>query len=445
VATVESVPQTGDVVTLEARRGHRTIPLTLHYAAIRQIREALEAPDTDHNGSVFGAFTADAIAIQPAAEGEKPIGLYRAQPGGWPSLTEADRKKMRGPLPTGGIMLVIRTLSQRPWSATLYAVDYFQPIASEEPLIEFPFDEYLLRNGWLTDLAPPPPPEPIVNTSRFPQPKPVWIAAAIAALLLAAAAWRWVPGSLFTSATPADRAAADAPLPAPSLGLKVARSADDLEFSWNRDSHAVRLAAAGTVTIRNGGVLRTIDITPVQLREGRVVYHPLSGVDVDMRLEVLTADGKREAESVQFLGYDTAPLVNRPLPATPRPPARPLPPQHAADRVERAAAVAHTPDLSPNAPHAAPVPIRRANPDLSRDVQNEMRAARGKVSVSVLASIDSAGTVQSVKVVSSTGEPSPSGPYIRLAALNAARQWKFHPATAGGKPVPSQTTLVFNF
>jgi outer membrane biosynthesis protein TonB len=91
------------------------------------------------------------------------------------------------------------------------------------------------------------------------------------------------------------------------------------------------------------------------------------------------------------------------------------------------------------------VAIRRATPDLSRDVQNEMRVAQGKVSVSVLASIDSAGTVQSVKVVSSTGEPSPSGPYIRLAALNAARQWKFRPATAGGKPVPSQTTLVFNF
>ena len=74
-----------------------------------------------------------------------------------------------------------------------------------------------------------------------------------------------------------------------------------------------------------------------------------------------------------------------------------------------------------------------------------MRAAKGKISVTVQASIDSSGTVQGVKVVSSTGEPSPSGPYVRLAALNAARQWKFRPATAGGKAVPSQTTMVFNF
>jgi hypothetical protein len=258
----------------------------------------------------------------------------------------------------------------------------------------------------------------------------------VAALLLAFAAWWWLP------ATPPDRAA-DAP-PSASLGLKVVRSTDDLEFSWSRDSHSIRLAAAGTVTIRNGSVLRTIDITPEQLREGRVVYHPISGVDVDMRLEVLTADGKREAESVQFLAFDTAPLVPRPVHPTPRlsPPPRSLP-VHNAERVERNTVVAHI--AAPNAPRAEAVPIRRANPDLSRNVQSEMRAARGKVSVSVLASIDSAGTVQSVKVLSSTGEPSPSGPYIRLAALNAARQWRFRPATAGGRPVASQTTLVFNF
>jgi TonB family protein len=92
-----------------------------------------------------------------------------------------------------------------------------------------------------------------------------------------------------------------------------------------------------------------------------------------------------------------------------------------------------------------PVPIRRASPELGRDVQAEIRQARGKVSVSVLASIDRSGIVQSVKVLSSTGEPSPSGPYIRLAALNAARQWKFRPATAEGRAISSQMTLVFNF
>jgi protein TonB len=91
------------------------------------------------------------------------------------------------------------------------------------------------------------------------------------------------------------------------------------------------------------------------------------------------------------------------------------------------------------------VVIRRVNPVFSREVQAEMRTANGKVSVSVLVSIDPSGTVQSVRVVSSSGEPNHSGPYIRLAALNAARQWKFRPGTAGGKPVASQTTLVFTF
>jgi hypothetical protein len=443
VATVESAPQTADAVILEAHRGHRAILLTLNYAAIRQIREALESPTTEHSGLLYGTFTADAIAIQAASQ-EKPIGIFRAQPGGWPALTEADRKKMRGPLPSGGLLLVIRTLAQRPWAATLYAVDFFQPAASETPLIEFPFDEYLLRNGWLTDLAPSPPPAaPLVPHPRPRRPKLVWAAAALTALLLGGvAAYRWLPSSLFASAGPPDRADSS-PSESP-LGLKVTRSFDDLELSWNRASDAVRLAAAGTLTIRNGTVLRTIEVTPEQLREGHVVYHPLSGVDLDARLEVMAPDGKREAESVQFLGFDTSPSLTVPVPppATPRPPAR-TPPRQNADRRERNASSARSP--ATNAEHSEPVPIHRVNPDLSREVLGEMRAAKGKVSVSVLVSVDSSGTVQGVKVVSSTGEPSPSGPYIRLSALNAARQWKFRPAIAGGKPVASQMTLVFNY
>jgi TonB family protein len=82
---------------------------------------------------------------------------------------------------------------------------------------------------------------------------------------------------------------------------------------------------------------------------------------------------------------------------------------------------------------------------LTNEVIHEMRTAKGKVTVSVLVSIDAAGKVDDAKVVGSTGEPSPSGPYIRLASLTAARQWRFRPATVDGRAVTSQMTLLFTF
>jgi TonB family protein len=74
-----------------------------------------------------------------------------------------------------------------------------------------------------------------------------------------------------------------------------------------------------------------------------------------------------------------------------------------------------------------------------------MRAADGKVTVSVLMSIDATGKVNDAKVVASTGEPTATSPHLRLAALSAARQWRFRPAVADGKPVPSQVTVLFTF
>src|SRR6185437_3694539 len=94
---------------------------------------------------------------------------------------------------------------------------------------------------------------------------------------------------------------------------------------------------------------------------------------------------------------------------------------------------------------ARAVPIRRASPEITSKVRAEMREARGRVTVTVQVAVDASGNVDGAMVLSSTGEPSPSGPYIRLASLDAARQWKFRPALAHGARVPSKTTLVFSF
>jgi hypothetical protein len=427
-----SAASEGESIRIEAHQGARILTVTLDYAAVRELREALNRPDPALSGLLCGHWGGDAIHMEHAAASPSAadtIGLFRAQPGGWSALTPADRKKIKALGLTRGILLVVRTLAQRPWSATLFAIEP-EAAGSESPLAEFPWDEYLLQKGWLLDLAPPALPPPRALAAARPRRRKGWAAAAVLLLLsgaAGAAAYRWLPAALTriaASASPAAPTPAPAPAP-PGLELQVVRQAQDLDVSWNRQSEAVRDASAGTLTIRSGVATRIIEMRPEQLREGRVLFHPLAGVDTDVRLELLDSEGGSQAESVQVLGFDTAPAVTLPVPATPKAQ------QQSADRA-----------VIGSHPAAA---IHRTAPDLTPDVRREMRAAGGKVTVSVRVSIDAAGRVDDAEVVSSSGEPSPSGPYIRLASLNAARQWRFRPAMADGRPVASHTTLLFTF
>jgi len=61
----------------------------------------------------------------------------------------------------------------------------------------------------------------------------------------------------------------------------------------------------------------------------------------------------------------------------------------------------------------------------------------GTVVVRVL--VGTAGEVEEVEILKGL----PKG--LDAAAVNAVRQWRFEPATVGGKPVPARATLTFNF
>jgi protein TonB len=432
------------------QRGASRTPVTLHYSTVREVRQLAGGPDAAVYGVLRGRWNTDGIVLQHAAVlASEPdaVGIFRVQPGGWTALTAADRKKLKAAGIARGVVLVVRTLAQRPWSATLFTVEP-DTAGGEAPLAEFPWDEYLLQNRWLVDLAPPAPPQGRPPRLEKRRRKRGWLLAA-AALLIASAAtagYRWLPGAWNQPAPepPADTAPAPA---SPGLALTVIRQAQDLEVSWDRASEPVRQATAGTLTIRSGAATRVIEMPPDQLREGRVVFRPLAGVDTDVRLEVIQGGGKSAAESVQVLGFDTAPAITMPAPArraTSAGPSRNAAPPSSAPR-ENAGAPAADRRPPGSAERSEPVPVRRATPDLTEDVLREMRAAHGKVTVSVLVGINPEGKVDDVKVVASTGEPSPSGPYIRLSSLAAARQWRFLPAMKDGRPVPSQMTLLFTF
>ena len=72
-----------------------------------------------------------------------------------------------------------------------------------------------------------------------------------------------------------------------SLELKVARSGSDMEISWNRSSDVISIANGGTLTIRDGPIVRVVALSSDQLREGHIWFAPLPGSDLDLRLEVV--------------------------------------------------------------------------------------------------------------------------------------------------------------
>ena len=459
VATAETSPAPavgGASIILETQRGTRKIPVTLYYSAVREVRDLATQPDGEISGLLRGRWDREGIVLEnatTAASDPNAVGVFRLQAGGWTSLTLADRKKLNAAGLARGVVLVVRTLAQRPWSATLFTVE---PDADggEAMLAEFPWDEYVLQNGWLVDLAPPDHQQARLASLGDSERSRRWVAAA-ALLAIAgaggAAAYRWLPSRWSRPA--AEVPAGPPPAASPALGLKVARQAQDLEVSWDRGSEPVRLAGTGTLTIRSGPSTRVIALRPDQLREGRVVFQPVAGVDTDLRLEVLETGGKSAAESAQVIGFDTVPAVA--LPA--RPAARKAAIKKSDNRKEaiqksdnRKEKLPPAGVRRPNAIAPAPgrneaVPVRRTTPELTSEVVREMQAADGKVTVSVLMSIDHTGRVDDAKVVASTGEPTANGPYLRLAALSAARQWRFRPAIADGKPVPSQVTVLFTF
>jgi hypothetical protein len=442
IPQADPVPQPARFIVLDAERANRNVSITIHYDAIQELRACLTDGNNSASGILLGRDAEEAIVIEHAAavSSSQPVGLFRTQPAGWPAITQPDLERIRATLPpsaAGALFLIVRTLAQRPWSASLFAVHPELPSGAQAPLLEFPFDEYLLRNGWLTDLAPPAVLQPhILPRPRIARRSSV-IAIAAGVALIGAGAVMYRSGWLPWRGAAADAAAIGEVPPASPLALNVIRTLDELTITWNRDSQVVRAALAGTLTIRNGPVSRVVRVTSEQLREGRILYHPLSGVDSEFRLELAMPDGRTEAESLQVVGFDTVPSFTLPMPASLPEPAR----QVAESADTRSAARS----LESRKTSVDPSPVKRVNPTLSRDVLKELRNAAGKVSVSVQVAINATGAVETAKIVSATGEPKSGGTSIRLASLNAARQWRFRPAMAGGKAVPADLTLVFDF
>jgi hypothetical protein len=117
------------------------------------------------------------------------------------------------------------------------------------------------------------------------------------------------PGSLFRGVAPAIRDCFGAlpGLPA-ALTLRIERTATDLLLTWNRDSDAVRNARKAVLSISDGDRQENLDLNLSDLRNGSIVYSPLSS-DVSFRMEVTGADqSKTASESVRVLRTKPSPM-----------------------------------------------------------------------------------------------------------------------------------------
>jgi protein TonB len=534
--------EAGDV--FEINIASRPVPIWIEYAAMRDLhRDAALAGEC--LGLLLGSLTPEALCIRccevnrpegPAKQGfrrfhddlrelinarlENPLqgvehlaGFFRTQAGGRPEMLESDheiaKRYFRG---AGSLFLLVQTHADRPWSAALFELNGGR--SPKAPTLEFFFDEYLLRNGYLTDTMPqpaqrrlPPPDRPRRSSHRY---RGLVLSTLVALVLLGGGGYKW-----YTSRDRSEPAVPASAVAGP-LGLKVVSSDKDFEISWDRQSPVVTQSSGGTLTIRDGGLTRTVLIAPAQLREGRIQYTPLFD-DLNFRLEI-SQGARTVAESIQILSPSNRswqgllpdlpsdsvlqnslsagktqppaqPANISPKPTVPAAPARTagkafIPPianatgaGPAAPALDApppvsdvpanpgptltiptasligrppvappAASAAARPSLTTLAPAASSgaVAIEQVAPVTSQDLRNALNASPGQTVVLVKVAIDASGKVKSAEVAS-VSRKSPADFYIHAAALEAARSWKFKPATLNGKSVPSESTIQFKF
>lgn len=297
-------------------------------------------------------------------------------------------------------------------------------------------------------------------------------------------------------------------LPDPALGLRVEFQGDHLLVSWNRQSSTVREAVAGVLRIEDGGERRNVHLDGTQVAAGSILYKPASD-DVTFRLELYGDQGNTTVESMRVLAprdsaapSPSAPAAVKPETAPKRVPENPPPSKEHAEGKLHPRAIPETPaapsaaadtnaaadrdDALPSpaqsAPPAhAPQHARQYVPPVSTPPSATMtRSSAGPApdimpdgktlslfkparplrqvmpnaavlrtlaiykptQVTIRVTIDPTGHVTKTELMPGEAKLSSGLP---AAALAAAREWRFEPATLRGIPIESQHSIVFAF
>jgi TonB family protein len=263
--------------------------------------------------------------------------------------------------------------------------------------------------------------------------------------------------------------ASNANLPSPALGLKVTRRGPALEISWDQSSSVIRSARSGKLALANGQLNRSINLDRDRLLRGRIIYDTSDSGDVTCRLEVTDSASRSSTELLRIISEPpksqaalsvvderqkhTATLSSAQKQADPqlakasyKEPARdgrvsqPQPTTSSSRPVLPSDSHVHS-STSLNAKKFL-IPARVLTPYYPNAWLDSETALDKDVFVSVIVEINEAGEVSSAALTEASARVSP---YLGNQVLNAARRWRFSPATQNGQPVRSQREIRFHF
>ncbi len=280
-----------------------------------------------------------------------------------------------------------------------------------------------------------------------------------------------------------------------ALGLRAERQNGDLTITWDRQSPAILSAVSGALSIEDAGVKRSLTLGPAQVRSGNILYAPLSE-QVQIELTVFGTQGSTSESAIVIVPRGGAPEVRtlarkmtanvpgqegfpnqqsevsgppRQLrqftapsavaapsmtieepPALAARPERPLPlpsgvvgsafPVAASTAASEKAAAPKPQSISPaQSAYLPPTVARRVIPAFPPALRQVL--TKKKV-VDVKVALDANGKVLKAQALP-TKEWTPE--LMLATAVNAVRMWKFIPAQLGGRPVPVEIVVQFEF
>lgn len=283
-------------------------------------------------------------------------------------------------------------------------------------------------------------PAPAVETVQ-PETKPARsfkpiVVAAIAAVLLLGVILFVYPGILHrgTPVLPGQDSS--------SLSLRIERTGADILLTWNRDSEAIRNASHAVLSISDGDRHENYDMDLGQLRNGSIVYSPLTS-DVSFRMEVTgKGQARTTSESVRVLRTRPSPILEenqtpaqaQTAAAKPNTPA-PVDNKPATDPAKPPDAVTDAPAAQPASPTKPFDPSSlssRLRPAAPTDVPVELPAAPVLGNAGVQAPASVAGV--NLTGVSPAAPPPPAPAAAKQAPAAAPTASKAAPkAMAGGQ------------
>jgi protein TonB len=333
--------------------------------------------------------------------------------------------------------------------------------------------------------------------------KLVWIVSGAAASVVL------VAGLLFTTGVlvPGRKTPAVAGQDTSSLALRVDRNGADIVLTWNRDSEAIRTASRAVLSIADGPQHENVEMDLAQLKNGSIVYAPVTS-DVVFKMEVSGADQTKTAsESVRVLRTRPSPLtdpnVQTPVAAPPQAPktdaaaatadpaapapeekvklaqaVKPFTPQDSLAGRLRAGASSEMPDapmLGAPAPsaanvslgnlvgsHAAPPPPSPATaPTGAAPVERTLTVGGHVQQAQLIRRRDpeypklardagASGLVELVATIAADGHVREvrvvkGHPLLRKPAVDAVKTWVYKPTILNGVAVETDTQVLLNF